>query len=107
MRIAIAVVHDGFFLDALLRYRQSDVDHPVRFRRRGQRGDLQGIERLARIAFDGEDKDANTAIKTLLAYGWGAPFQPIGGEDGGPIMTRNDDLVALVHEIAERRQLGK
>ena len=65
------------------------------------------LERLARIAFDGEDKDANTAIKTLLAYGWGAPFQPIGGEDGGPIMTRNDDLAALVHEIAERRQLGK
>ena len=49
MRVFI-VVNDRLALNALLRGLQIDVNHSVRGWRRGERGNLEGIERLARVA---------------------------------------------------------
>ena len=50
VRVAIAVVDDGLLLDALLGDFHRDADGAVGFRRGGERGDFQRVERLARIA---------------------------------------------------------
>ena len=50
MRVLVAVVHHRFFLDAVFGNLQGDTNDAIAIRRRGQRGDLQRVERLARIA---------------------------------------------------------
>ena len=49
MRVAIAVIDNRLLLNALLRHRQRDDNKTVRRRDRRQRGDLQRVERLARV----------------------------------------------------------
>ena len=75
MLIAVAVVDDGLFLDALLGDGAVDVDHAVRARRGGDDGDLQRVQASARIAVrgDGEmrerlvrDRDLQLAEAALL-----------------------------------------
>ena len=50
MPVAGGVIHDGFFLDALLGDGVRNADNPVRTGRRGERGDFEGVQRLARVA---------------------------------------------------------
>ena len=50
MRVLVAVVHHRFFLDAVFGNLQGDTNDTISIRRRGQRGDFQRVERLARIA---------------------------------------------------------
>ena len=49
MRIAVAVIDDGFLLDALLRDIDRDVDETV-VAGGGERGNLQRVQGLARVA---------------------------------------------------------
>ena len=48
--ILITIVHHGFFLNAILGNLESDANSAIIVRRRGQRGDLKRVERLAGIA---------------------------------------------------------
>ena len=50
MRVAITVIDNGFFLDALLGDCERDADNAIGIRRRRERGDFQRVERLARVA---------------------------------------------------------
>ena len=50
VRVLVAVVHHRFFLDAVFGNLQGDTNNTVGIRRCGQRGDLQRVQRLARIA---------------------------------------------------------
>ena len=50
MGVAIAVIHDGFFLDALLGDCERDADNTIGIRRRRERGNFQRVERLERVA---------------------------------------------------------
>ena len=50
VRVLVTIVHYRFFLDAILRNLEGDANGAVIVRRRGQRRDLERVERLARIA---------------------------------------------------------
>ena len=50
MRVAISVIDDGLFLNALLGGGEVDEDRSVRAPRRGQGSDLQRVQSLARVA---------------------------------------------------------
>jgi hypothetical protein len=51
MRVAIAVINHGFFLDALLGHRQRDADGAVGFQGAGSAGgDFQRVQNLSRVA---------------------------------------------------------
>ena len=50
MRVAIAIVNHGFFLDALLGDGQVDVNETIACGRSRERGDFQRVQRLARVA---------------------------------------------------------
>ncbi len=50
MGVFIAVVNDGFFLDALFGDTERDVDRTVSSGRSGERGNFEGVEGLAGVA---------------------------------------------------------
>ena len=50
VRVAVAVIHDGFLLDALLGGGQVQMDDALRARLGGERGDFQRVEGFAGVA---------------------------------------------------------
>jgi hypothetical protein len=59
VRVAIAVINDGFLLDALFGGGEINVDDAVRAGIRGERGDFERVQTFARVA-----------VATVARCGW-------------------------------------
>lgn len=67
VRVAVAVIHYRLFLDARFGHPQRDANRAVRIGRCGERGDFEGVERLARVAV-GEPGEVRAASFWISSF---------------------------------------